>query len=113
MTTMGIPSIVAFEVEVIEPYLKYERRLEKFRRPSKGKSLKVAKLPSFGLSNEGIAIAYPHKNRYSNLHMSQPSRFIGYAWNKGGDGYYHPKAKKEYMDRGPPSGCKLCVEVRH
>jgi hypothetical protein len=26
MTTMGIPSIVAFEVEVVEPNLEYERR---------------------------------------------------------------------------------------
>jgi len=26
----------------------------------------------------------------------------------GGDDYYHPKAKGEYMDRGPPSWCKLC-----
>jgi hypothetical protein len=24
------------------------------------------------------------------------------------DGYYHPKAKGEYMDRNPPSRCKLC-----
>jgi hypothetical protein len=41
--TMGIPFVVAFEVEVIKPYLKYERRqtskrFENLRRPSKGKN---------------------------------------------------------------------------
>jgi hypothetical protein len=43
MTTMGIPSIVAFEVEVVKPNLEYERRqalrrLEKLKQPSRGKS---------------------------------------------------------------------------
>jgi hypothetical protein len=62
MTTMGIPSIVAFEVEVVELNFKYEkgqalRRLEKLRQMSRGKNSKVVKLPSIGLSYEGIAIA--------------------------------------------------------
>jgi hypothetical protein len=44
--TMGVPSVVPFEVEMIELDLEYEwryamRRLEKLKRPSKGKSLKA------------------------------------------------------------------------
>ncbi len=43
---MGVPSVVIFEVETIELDLEYERRyamrrLEKLKRPSRGKSLKV------------------------------------------------------------------------
>jgi hypothetical protein len=41
MTTMGIPFVAAFEVEVVEPNLEYKRRqtlkrLEKLKRPPRG-----------------------------------------------------------------------------
>jgi len=115
---MGVPFVIAFEVEVIKPYLKYERmqtlrRLEKLRRPSKGKNLEVVELLSLGLLDEGITIVYPHRNKSNNLHMSQPFQFVNNAWNKRGDGYYHHKTREVYMDRGPPSHCKLCGEVGH
>jgi hypothetical protein len=43
VTTMGVPSVTSFEVEVVEPNSKYERkqalrRLEKLRQPSRGRS---------------------------------------------------------------------------
>jgi hypothetical protein len=74
---MEVPFVVAFKVEAIKPNSQYERRqalrkLEKLKRPSRGKSSKVVELPSLGPSNEGIAIAYPHKNTCNILHMSQP-----------------------------------------
>jgi hypothetical protein len=89
MTAMGVPSIVAFKVEAIEPNSKYERRqalrrLEKPRQPFRGRSLEVAELPSLGLSNEGITITYPHKNKSNSLHMSQPSQFVGIPGTKRG-----------------------------
>jgi hypothetical protein len=65
-------------VEAVELNTKYERkhalrRLEKLIWLSRGKNLDVVNLPSLGPSDKGIAIAYLHKNRSSNLHMSQPS----------------------------------------
>jgi hypothetical protein len=104
-------------VEAVKPNSKYEkrralRRFEKLRWP-RSMSLEVVELPSLTPSNKGIATTYPHKIKPNNLHMSQPSWFIGDAWNERGHSYYHPKVKGEYMDRGPQSRCKLCGEVGH
>lgn len=75
VTTMGVPSIATFEVEVVESDSKFERRqamrrFEKIRRPSKGRSSKVAELPSLGPSNEGIVVVYLHKDKPNNFNMS-------------------------------------------
>jgi len=32
---------------------------------------------------------------------------------KGGDDYHHQKSREEYIDKGPPSLCKLCGEIGH
>ncbi len=99
MTIMGIPSIIVFEVEVVEPILEYERRqalrkLKKFRWLFGGGSSKVAKLPSLGLLDEGITIAYPRRNRSNSLHMSQPSQFINIHGTKGGTNITTKKQKR-------------------
>ncbi len=81
---MGVPSIVTFEVEVVELNSKKTlRRFEKLRQSFRGKSSKVAKFPSLGLSHQGIATAYPHRNRSSILRMSPPFQFIGNTYNEG------------------------------
>jgi len=49
-----------------------------------GGSSKVVNLPSLGLLDEGITIAYPHRNKSNSLHMSQPSQFINIHGTKGG-----------------------------
>lgn len=49
------------------------KKFEKFKRPFRVKTLEVAKLPSFGSSNVGIAIPYPYRERPNNSHMFQPS----------------------------------------
>jgi hypothetical protein len=48
------------------------RRFEKFKRLFKGRSLEVAKLPSLGPLDVGIAIVYPYKEKPNNFHMFQP-----------------------------------------
>ncbi len=77
-------------MEAIEP----NASLEKLRRSSKGKSLKVAKLAPLGSLDEGITIAYFHRNKHSSLHMSQPSQFVGNAWNEGGMAIITQKQKR-------------------
>jgi hypothetical protein len=49
MITMGVPSVTAFEVEVIKPKSKHERRqaiirLQKLKQLPKGKAFEVANL---------------------------------------------------------------------
>jgi len=94
MTTMGIPSIAAFEVKVVNPKLKYERRqairkLEKLKQLPRGNAFEVANLF--------------HKYKPSSFMTFHPSQHWKNGWIKGGDNYYQQTVRGEYMDKGPPS----------
>jgi hypothetical protein len=94
MTTMGVPLVTTFEVEVIDPKSKYKRRqairkLEKLMQLPKGRALKVVDLP--------------HKDKPSSSMTFHPSQHWKNGWIEGEDNYYHQIVRREYMDKGPPS----------
>jgi hypothetical protein len=118
VTTMGIPSIATFEVEAVESDFKIWRRqilrrLEKLKQLFRGKSSKVVELPSIRLSYEGISTVTfietkPTVCTCPNLLNLQIMPKMEGGWS------LPPKGKGGgYMDRGPPSQCKLCGEVGH
>jgi hypothetical protein len=94
MTTMGVPLVATFEVEVIDPKSKYKRRqairkLEKLKQLPKGKTFKVVDLP--------------HRDKPNNSMTFHPFQHWKNGWIEGEDSYYHQIVRGEYMDKGPPS----------
>jgi hypothetical protein len=67
-------------VEAVKP----NASLEKLRLLSKGKSLKVAKLPPLGSSNEGTTTAYFHKTNATIYTCPNPLNLQVMLGMKGG-----------------------------